>query len=77
MSPYSPGVQQATDNCLGPGTQKHWVFASPYVGGTLFLQALPSRPVHPLAGLTLLWTGDYNGDSSTRAYFSLGFGGRL
>jgi hypothetical protein len=77
MYPYSFGVEEAAENCLGPGTRKRWAFASPYVGGTLFLQALPSLPVHPLLGLTLLWTGDYSGSSSSRAYVSLGLGGRL
>ena len=62
-----------TDGCTsGNGAPRSWRFASPYLAGTIDVQLLPSLPLRPFLGLTVVWSGDYRGNSA--AYFALDAG---
>jgi hypothetical protein len=56
----------------GTGTPRTWRFASAYLAGTITLQLLPSLPLRPFLGMTVVWSGDYHGNSA--AYFALDAG---
>jgi hypothetical protein len=64
---------QSSYSCTsGPGTPRTWRFVSPYLAGTVVVQVAPRLPVRPFLALTLLWSGDYRGNSA--ASFSLDAG---
>jgi len=61
----------------GSGTPTTWRSWSPYVAGTFVVQLAPPRlPVRPFVGLTLVWSGDYRGDSTTSVSFDAGLAWR-
>jgi hypothetical protein len=61
----------------GAGTPTTWRSWSPYVAGTFIVHLLPPRlPVRPFLGLTVLWSGDYRGDSNAGVSFDAGLAWR-
>lgn len=68
---------QGNDACAGPGTPTTWRSWTPYVAGTFVVQLVPPRlPVRPFLGLTVLWSGDYRGDSNASVSFDVGLAWR-
>jgi hypothetical protein len=64
-------------NCTsGPGTPRTWRFVSPYLAGTVVVQVAPRLPVRPFLALTLLWSGDYRGNSTASLTLDAGIAWR-